>query len=302
MRVKYHSFLLSFLILFSCGKKEQQFDSSGSFETDETIISAEATGPIRVLDLTEGQSLKAGQVIGYIDTIQLYYKKRQLERQIGANLSQLPDVSAQLASLRQQLKTAEHELNRTRNVVATGAAVGKELDDRQAQVDLLKKQIAAQESSLNVSTKAITQSASPIMEQIAQLNDQLQKSYIINPINGTVLTKYAQANEMATTGKALYKIADLSYLNLRAYITGNQFAQAKIGQQVKVFTDDGNGKYKNYDGTIIWIADKAEFTPKTIQTKEERANLVYAIKVRVKNDGFLKIGMYADLNLTGHEK
>jgi len=302
MRIKYYSLLLPLLLTLSCGKKEQQFDSSGTFETDETIISAEATGTIRMLNLVEGQTLKAGEMIGYIDTTQLFYKKRQLERQIGANLSQLPDVSAQLAALRQQLKTAEHELNRTRNVVTTGAAVGKELDDRQAQVDLLKKQIAAQESSLDVSTKTIKTSASPIQEQIAQIDDQLQKSYIINQVPGTVLTKYAQANEMATTGKALYKIADLSYLNLRAYITGNQFANAKLGQHVKIFTDDGKGTYRSYDGTITWIADKAEFTPKTIQTKEERANLVYAIKVRVKNDGYLKIGMYADLNLTEHEK
>lgn len=289
--------LAGMLLLFSCNKKEKLYDASGSFETDETIISAEATGTIKTFDIVEGQMLKPGQVIGYIDTVQLYLKKRQLERQIGANLSQLPDIPAQLASLREQLKNAEHELQRTRNVVATGAAVGKELDDRLSQVAVLKKQIAAQESSLAVSSKSIEKSANPLQEQIAQIDDQLQKSYIINQVNGTVLTKYAQASEMATVGKPLYKIADLSYLNLRAYITGNQFAQIKLNQSVKVLTDDGNGQSREYNGTVIWISDKAEFTPKTIQTKEERANLVYAIKIRVKNDGRLKIGMYADVNL-----
>ena len=283
------------LIFASCNNGKKDFDASGSFETEETIISAEASGTLKQFDIREGQTLQAGQAIGYIDTLQLYLKKKQLEAQIHATLSTKPNIAAQTAALQEQLKAAQKDQVRINNLVKADAATAKQLDDINAQIEVIKKQIEAQQSSLNISTEGITQGTTPLQIQIEQLNDQLAKSHIINPINGTVLSKYAEANEMAITGKPLYKIADLSSLILRAYITGDQLPKIKLNQTVKVLSDDGNGKYKESEGTITWISDKAEFTPKTIQTKDERADMVYAIKVLVKNDGSLKIGMYAEV-------
>jgi HlyD family secretion protein len=197
--------------------------------------------------------------------------------------------------LQEQLKTAEKERTRVANLVKGDAATPKQLDDINAQIEVLKKQIEAQKSTLSISSEGLGKDVVPLQVQIEQLNDQLAKCNIINPTNGTVLAKYAEANEMTTTGKPLYKIADLSNIILRAYITGNQLTQVKLNQKVKVLTDDGKGGYKETEGTIIWINDKAEFTPKTIQTKDERANMVYAIKVKVKNDGAYKVGMYGEI-------
>lgn len=286
--------ILVFLFLVSCNGK-RDYDASGTFETEETIISAEATGTLKTFTIDEGENLKAGQQVGYVDTLQLFLKKKQLESQIKSTLAQMPDIPAQLAALRSQLKTAEREKQRIANLVEADAATRKQLDDANAQTDLIKKQIAAQQSALGVTTKSISRQVSPLEVQIEQINDQIAKSYIINPVNGTVLTKYAEANEVVTTGKPLYKIADLSSLILRAYVTGDQLPQIKLGQRVKVLTDKTGGEYRIQDGITTWISDKAEFTPKTIQTKDERANLVYAIKVKVKNDGYLKIGMYGEI-------
>jgi membrane fusion protein YbhG len=269
--------------LAACNGNNDKYDASGTFETDETIISA------------EGQELKAGQYIGYIDSVQLYLKKKQLEAQIKTTLSQRPDIAKQLSSLQAELKAAEVEQKRISNLLKSDAATQKQMDDMNARVDVLKNQIAAQQSSLGITTDNINQQANPLQVQIDQVNNQLEKCRIINNVNGTVLTKYAETNEMASSGKALYKIADLSSLILRGYITGNQLSNVKLGQQVKVLVDDKDGKYKEYNGTIEWISNKAEFTPKTIQTKDERADLVYAVKIGVKNDGYLKIGMYADI-------
>lgn len=285
------------LFLTSCGKKELPYDASGTFEAVETIVSAEATGVIKALNLEEGQILKAGESVGYIDSIQLYLRKKQLEAQITAVLGKKPDVSAQVAAYREQLKQAVREQQRITNLLKADAATPKQLDDANAQIAIIKKQIAAQESALGITSTGLNKETLPLGVQIEQLNDQLLKSKIVNEVAGTVLTKYAEVNEMAVTGKPLYKISDLSSIILRAYITGNQLPSVKIGQQVEVLVDDANGKYKTYEGTIEWISDKAEFTPKTIQTKDERANLVYAIKVRLKNDGYLKIGMYGEIRL-----
>ncbi|WP_316809757.1 HlyD family secretion protein [Pedobacter heparinus] len=286
------------LFLAACGHKEQAYDASGTFEAVETIVSAETTGLIKQLDLEEGQVLKAGETIGYIDTVQLHLKKKQLEAQITAVLGKKPDVPAQVAAYREQLKQAQKEQRRTTNLLKADAATPKQLDDANAQVAILKKQIAAQESALDITAAGLTKETLPLSAQIEQLNDQLLKSRIINETAGTVLVKYAEPNEMAVAGKPLYKITDLSTIVLRAYITGSQLSGVKTGQKVKVLVEEADGKYKTYDGTITWISGKAEFTPKTIQTKDERANLVYAVKISVKNDGFLKIGMYADLALT----
>jgi HlyD family secretion protein len=291
------SVLIFILILSACKSNDKKFDASGAFEAEETIISAEASGTIKQFAIEEGQTLKAGVFIGYIDSTQLYLRKKQLETQINALLSKRPNVSVQLAALQEQLRTAEREKTRITNLVKADAATTKQLDDMNAQIELIKKQIDAQKSSLDISSSGIGKDATPLQVQIEQLDDQLAKCKIINPVNGTVLSKYAAQNEMTAPGKALYKIADLSTILLRAYISGNQVPSVKVGQKVKVATDDGNGGFKETEGTITWINDKAEFTPKTIQTKDERANMVYAVKVKVQNDGTYKIGMYGEIKL-----
>jgi HlyD family secretion protein len=279
----------------SCSKNKKTFDASGTFEADEVIISAEATGTIRQLVIGEGSTIAAGQVIGFIDSVQLYLKKKQLEAQIEAVLSKRPNVPVQLAALREQLKTAEREQQRISSLVKSDAAPSKQLDDINAQVEVLQRQITAQQSALEISSDGLSKDVMPLQLQVEQLNDQLSKCRIVNPVTGTVLVKYAEANEMAAAGKPLYKIADLTTITLRAYITSDQLALVKLNQQVKVMTDDGKGGMREMQGTVTWINDKAEFTPKTIQTKDERANTVYAMKVNLKNDGTLKIGMYGEV-------
>jgi len=283
------------ILFWSCQSGKNKHGASGTFEAIETIVSAEASGTIKALNIEEGQTLKTGEVIGYIDSTQLYLKKKQLLAQINAVLSKKPNISTQLAALQAQLKQAEHEQQRLTNLLKSEAATQKQMDDVNAQVDIIKKQIEAQQSSLGILTTGLNEETLPVQAQIEQLNDQLTKCKIINTVNGTILSKYAETNEMTTTGKALYKIADLSSIVLRCYITSDQLSNIKLNQTVKVLVDDTDGKYKEYDGQIEWISSKAEFTPKTIQTKDERANLVYAAKIKIKNDGYLKIGMYADV-------
>ncbi len=281
--------------LSSCKGNENEYDASGTFEATETIVSAEANGLIKAFNITEGDTLEAGRRVGYIDSVQLYLQKEQLLAQISALLSKKPYVSIQTAALQSRLKQAQHEQNRVANLLKADAATPRQLDDANAEVAILQKQIEAQQSSLNITNSSLDKETLPLAIQVKELNDQLAKCNIINPVNGTVLTKYAEANEMTAMGKPLYTIADLSTIILRAYITGNQFTSLKLNQQVQVLADDKAGKTKEYAGIVEWISDKAEFTPKTIQTKDERANLVYAIKIRVKNDGTLKIGMYGEV-------
>ena len=282
-------------VLTACNNNKVSFDASGSFEAEETIISSEATGTIKQFSIEEGQTLEAGQTIGYIDSLQLYLKKKQLEAQVTAILGKKPNIPVQLSALQEQLRTAERERTRVANLVKGDAATPKQLDDINAQIEVLKKQIEAQKSTLSISSEGLGKDVVPLQVQIEQLNDQLAKCYIINPASGTVLSKYAEANEMTSAGKPLYKIANLSNIILRVYITGDQLPQAKLNQTVKVLTDDGKGGYKETEGTVTWINDKAEFTPKTIQTKDERANMVYAVKIKVKNDGSYKVGMYGEI-------
>lgn len=297
--------------LAACNGKENLYDASGTFEAVETIVSAEATGRIMALDLEEGQQLKAGQTVGYIDSLQLSLRKKQLEAQIRATGSRLPDIVAQTNVYKQQIAVSQvrldnllHEQKRVQNLLKADAATPKQLDDINAQVeelqkqlDVIRKQDAAQTSVLKTQTSGLRADALPLFVQIEQINDQLSKSRIVNEVGGTVLTKYAEANEVAAAGKPLYKIADLSTLILRAYVTGDQLTGIKLNQQVKILVDSADSKYRQLPGTIEWISNKAEFTPKTIQTKDERANLVYAVKIRVKNDGYLKIGMYGEVAL-----
>nr|WP_295928075.1 HlyD family efflux transporter periplasmic adaptor subunit [uncultured Dyadobacter sp.] len=297
--------------LAACKGKENPYDASGTFEAVETIVSAEATGRIMQLNLDEGQVLKAGQTVGYIDSLQLFLKKKQLEAQIRATGSRVPDIVAQTNVYKQQIAVSQvrldnllHEQKRIQNLLKADAATPKQLDDINAQVeelqkqlDVIRKQDAAQTSVLKTQTSGLRSDALPLYVQIEQISDQLAKSRIVNEVNGTVLTKYAEANEVASAGKPLYKIADLSTLILRAYVTGDQLPGIRLGQPVKVLVDDAGGKYRQLPGAIEWISGKSEFTPKTIQTKDERANLVYAVKIRVKNDGLLKIGMYGEVVL-----
>ncbi|WP_312356146.1 HlyD family secretion protein [Empedobacter sp.] len=282
-------------LLTACNDNKASFDASGSFEAEETIISSEATGTIKQFSIEEGQIVEAGQEIGYIDSLQLYLKKKQLEAQVTAILGKKPNIPVQLSALQEQLKTTEKERTRVANLVKGDAATPKQLDDINAQIEVLKKQIEAQQSTLSISSEGLSKDIVPLQVQVEQLNDQLAKCKIINPANGTVLAKYAEANEMTTTGKPLYKIADLSNIILRAYITSNQLTKVKLNQKVKVLTDNGKGGYKETEGTVTWINDKAEFTPKTIQTKDERANMVYAVKIKVKNDGSYRVGMYGEI-------
>lgn len=283
------------LIFFGCGNGNGKFDASGTFESDEIIVSSEAMGKLVMLNVEEGMQLKQNQLVGVVDTLQLYLKKKQLEASIKAVLSKQPDIETQLATIEEQIKTASTEKRRVENLIKSSAATTKMLDDISAQLELLNKQYKATKSNLSITKLGLQNETYPLLAQVEQIEDQIKKSIIVNPVDGTVLTRYAKQNEITTNAKALYKIADLSTMTLRAYINGDQLGEIKLGQKVKVFVDKGNGEQKELFGDIYWVSSKAEFTPKTIQTKDERANLVYAVKVHVKNDGYLKIGMYGEL-------
>lgn len=296
---KYKIYILLTLIagFASCRNTDSDFDASGTFETTEVIVSAEAAGKIMAFDIVDGQSLKENETIGYIDSTQLHLKKQQLLASINALLSRRPDLKKQLGALEQQLATARNEKKRVENLLKSNAATTKQLDDLNAQIAVLERQLAATKSTLESSLQGISGEKEALEIQILQLEDQLQKCNITSPINGTVLVKYAEKGELATPGKALFKIGDTNNMIFRAYITADQLTRVKPGQQVQVFADFGKDEYKPCDGTITWISSKSEFTPKTIQTRDERANLVYAVKVMVKNDGYLKIGQYGFLKI-----
>jgi len=308
--------LLAVVILGSCNKNKDKHDASGTFEADETIVSSELSGRITALNINEGDTVSATQVVGVIDASNLQLQKEQVEASINALGEKTVDVNPQVILLQQQIKVQQsqldnlyHEKTRTENLVKADAATRKQLDDINAQIDVVQKQIAATQQQINVQkTNAATQNRSvlsertPLEKRAAQIQDQIQKANIVNPKQGTVITKYAASGEVTNAGKALYKIADLSNIILRAYVTGEQLPQLKLGQPVTVLIALAGGKTKEYTGTIQWVSDKAEFTPKTIQTKEERANLVYAVKIHVKNDGYLKLGMYADVDFNTNSK
>ena len=290
--------LLFFILLFSCKSKDNNYDASGYFEAVETIVSAQANGQILSLNVNEGQELAVGQQVGQIDSTQIYLTLQQVQSQRGAVLSRKPDIGSQTAVLKEQITTAKRELARIERLAAGNAATQKQVDDAHSAVSVLQRQLDAQQTSLSNTSSSINKEGNPLEVQMSLLKDQLNKTHIINPINGTVLVKYVEQNEMASMGKPLYKIADLSEIILRAYITNAQLANLKLGQKVTVLVDKGKDKNAEYQGNIEWISSKAEFTPKTIQTKDERSNEVYAIKIRVKNDGFLKIGMYGDVSFS----
>ncbi len=292
------NFLIGFsstVLLVSCNGKKSNFDASGVFEATEVIVSSESSGKIHDFSVQEGQEIKAGEMVGFIDTVQLHLRKMQLIANVKAVKSKRPDINTQIAAITEQISAASVEKNRIESLLKANAATRKQLDDINAQIAVLNKQLEAQKSTLSITNKGINEESSVLEIQIAQVEDLLQKCRIINPINGTVLAKYAQQGEITASGKALYKIADTKNMILRAYITSGQLTQLKPGQKVKVMADYGDKGYKEYKGTISWISSKSEFTPKTIQTRDERANLVYAVKVAVPNDGYIKIGMYGGI-------
>ena len=303
--------ILLFLVTMvsSCGKAGNDFDATGTFETEEVIVSSELSGKITTFNVEEGAVLSKDSAVGEIDATGLVLQKEQVEANISALSEKTADVNPQVRLLNDQLAVQQsqldnllHERQRTENLVKQDAATTKQLDDINAEVDVVRKNMAVTQQQISVQrnlvatqNRGILSEAAPLQKRVAQLQDQLQRATITNPVTGTVLAKYAEAGEITSPGKALYKIADLSVMTLRAYITGTQLSQVKLGQPVSVWIDDGAKKYRQLPGTITWVADKAEFTPKTIQTKEERANLVYAMKIKVKNDGYLKIGMYGEV-------
>ncbi len=285
------------LLLASCGNKND-FDATGTFEATEVVVSAESTGRILYFDIEEGDTLSAGRQVGAIDTVQLYLQKLQLERQRASIHSNRPDIAKQASALRSQIEQQERERSRVENLLNDGAATTKQLDDINASIRVLNGQLDALLSNLENSTSSIDQNASAVDLQIAQIEDRLAKCRIVSPIDGVVLVKYSEAGELAAAGRPLMKVADMDRLYLRAYFTSAQLADVKVGQEVTVVADYGNDKQHEYSGRITWIASESEFTPKTIQTRDTRANLVYAVKIAVENDGLLKIGLYGEVRLS----
>ena len=282
--------LLTAIIFISCNKNNEKADAYGNFEATEITVSSESNGKIEFLNVEEGEQLKKGSLVGLIDTLQLHYNREQLKASIETVQSKSTSVLSQINVLNEQLKTAKIEQTRIQNMYAENAATKRQIDEIDGKVKVIEKQI----SSVQTQNAPILNEIKSIKVQIEKLDDQIKKSKISNPVDGTVLTKYAEPSEITAFGKPLYKIANLNEMELRVYVTETQLAQIKIGQKVTVAIDADNDT-KKYEGNITWISAQAEFTPKVIQTKEERANLVYAVKVAVKNEGSLKIGMPAEV-------
>ena len=280
------------LLLVACGGQNNKIDASGVFEATQVVVSAQASGTIMEFNLAEGALLEAGQRVGYIDTIPLHLKKQQLLANILVVESRKSNIPKQIAAIQAQIVTQNRELQRFENLASAHAANQKQIDDIKASIVVLEKQLAAQIEVLQNSNRTIEQERLALEIQVMQIEDQLIKSAISTPIGGTVLAKYAQYGELATSGRALFKVANLEQLFLRAYVTSDQLSLIKLGQTVTLFADFGERGSRSYEGVVSWISDQAEFTPKNIQTRNERDHLVYAVKIAVPNDGYLKIGMY----------
>ena len=283
------------ILLAACNSNKKEYDATGTFEATETTVSAEQSGTLLNFALEEGDDVEAGQEIGLIDTTQIWLKIRQATATKAVYQSQKPDLQKQIAVTRQQLAKAKTEQQRYRELVNDGAAPAKMLDDATSQVQVLQRQLDAQVSTLNTQLSTLNSQMSATDVQTSQLRDQLQKCHIKSPAAGTVLEKYVERGEFVSPGKPLFKMGEVKQMFLRAYVTSAQLQNINIGQAVKVFADYGNGQKKEYDGTINWISSRSEFTPKTIVTDDERADLVYAVKIAVKNDGYIKIGMYGEV-------
>lgn len=290
-----HFIAMAALLLTGCGDNENAFDATGTFEATEVVVSAEQTGRLLQFSVVEGSQVEVGEQVGLIDTVQLYLKAQQIGATRETYASQRPDLSKQVAALRQQLSNAELELRRAEGLVKDGAGTQKQLDDARNAVQVLRRQLDAQLSALSNQNASLNAQMSTADAQRYQVMDQLEKCHVRSPLTGCVLEKYAEAGEFATIGKPLFKVADMAHVFLRAYVTSVQLKDVRVGQQVEVFADYGGGERQAYTGTVSWISERSEFTPKTILTKDERADLVYAVKVAVQNDGGIKIGMYGEL-------
>ena len=289
-------YVLPLLSIVSCNN-EPDYDAQGTFEATEVVLSSEGTGRILSFDVTEGEIINANSVVGVIDSLQLHLQREQLKAQQSALLSSLPDKEKQVASLRRQLAKQRAELQRVKNMLSDGAATTKQRDDIEAQITILEGQLSATLSTLDNNTSTINENAAALEAQIAALDDRIAKCNISSAVGGTVLIKYAEAGEFTTIGKPLMKVADLENIYLRAYLTSCQLANVNLGDEVSVIADFGGDERYDYKGRVAWISAESEFTPKSIQTKDSRANLVYAVKITVKNDGRLKIGLEGEVKL-----
>ena len=289
-------YIAAVVLAASCGT-EAEFDAQGTFEATEVVVSSEATGRILNFEVEEGMAVEANQMVGAIDSVQLHLQRKQLVAQQSALLGSRPDVKKQVAALREQITKQNEELLRVENMLKDGAATKKQKDDIEAQIKILERQLDATLSTLGKNTSTINDNSAALEAQIAALDDRISKCSILSPVGGTVLVKYAEAGELASVGKPLMKIADLKNIYLRAYFTSDQLANIKLGDEVKVVADFGGEERYDYTGRVAWISSESEFTPKTIQTKDSRANLVYAVKIAVENDGRLKIGLAGEVVL-----
>lgn len=287
--------LLALALLTACQEREARYDATGVFEAREVLVSARHNGELIDFALEEGQTVKAGEHLGQIDTTQLALQRRQLRASMSATQLRRLDVQQQVSALRQQLSNLQAERTRFAGLVNEKSAPQKQVDDLDHQLAVVRQQLAAQQAVLASTNASLSAQSAAIVAQIEQLDQQLRNTHIVSPVNGTVLATYAERGEMAVFARPLFRVADLRVLELRAYVSGSQLTALRLGQSVRVFADRGEADRKEYRGHISWISDRAEFTPKTIQTRDERSNLVYAIKVRVKNDGLLKRGMYAEV-------
>ena len=282
-------------MLAGCAGNEKEFDATGTFEATEVTVAAEQSGALTKFDVNEGDNIALGKEVGVIDTTQIWLKIKQAGATKAVYQSQKPNMEAQIAATRQLLAKAKQDQQRYKELVADGAAPSKMLDDATNQVKVLQKQLDAQISTLSNQLSTLNSQISTTDVQVSQLQDQLRKCHITSPVAGTVLEKYVEKGEFVATGKPLFKMANTSQMFIRAYVTSAQLQNIKVGQKAKVFADYGDGKKKEYLGTVSWISSKSEFTPKTILTDDERADLVYALKVAIKNDGYVKIGMYGEV-------
>ncbi len=283
------------LMLGACGNEEKEYDATGTFEAIETIVSAEQSGTLLAFSVSEGDNIAQGQEVGLVDTTQIWLKMQQLGATKQVYQSQKPDMERQIAVTRQQLAKAQTEQRRYEELVADGAAPRKMLDDAASQVQVLRRQLDAQVSSLSTQLSTLNAQMATADVQVSQLRDQLSKCHVVAPIDGSVLEKYVEQGEFVAVGKPLMKVADIENMFIRAYVTSAQLQRIKVGQKARVFADYGDGQRKEYDGTVSWISSRSEFTPKTILTDDERADLVYAVKIAFKNDGYAKIGMYGEV-------
>jgi HlyD family secretion protein len=290
--------ILIFFLYQSCNPNNDQSDAYGNFEATETIISSESNGKLLEFDIKEGDKLSAGQKVGLIDTLPFYLKKKQLEARILSLSNKTINIPSQINVLIERKSNLEREIRRIENLYKEGAATEKQLDDIRGELDVIETEIRASRERLETNNEGLLSEILPLQYQIEEINDQINRALVFNPVSGTILTKYVEENEIVNYGKPLYRIADIEEMILRAYISGDQLDDIKIGQEVTVLIDKNKTEYISFEGNVSWISEKAEFTPKIVQTKEERVNLVYAIKIRVKNDGQIKIGMPGEVIFT----